>query len=103
MTASRPPSLPRAARHWRCGCGRTPSRLADTTHDADARPDYPGGLTILMGGHRYRTGDQPGQVMRHGHRDKAKIGRLNRSTDMLVLLSWEQSTQHCRHPRGTAI
>jgi hypothetical protein len=28
---------------------------------------------------------------------------LNRSADMLVLLSWEQSTQHLRHPGGTAI
>jgi hypothetical protein len=56
-----------------------------------------------MDGHRYYTGDQPGPVMRHGHGDKAKVGRLNRSADMLVLLSWAQSTQHCRHPRGTAI
>src|SRR5213596_3783028 len=26
MTASRLPSLPRAARHWQCGCGKLPSR-----------------------------------------------------------------------------
>src|SRR5215471_18552410 len=37
MTACRPPSLPRAARHCQCGCGRLPSRLADTTHDAEVR------------------------------------------------------------------
>ena len=46
-----------------------------------------------MRGYRYHTGDQPGQVMRHGHCGKAKVGRLNRSADMFVLLSWEQSTQ----------
>src|ERR1700733_13573643 len=34
MTASPPPSLPRALNHWRCGCGRLPSRSADTTRDA---------------------------------------------------------------------
>jgi len=56
-----------------------------------------------MGAYRYHNGDQPGQVMRHGHRDKGKVGRLNRSAEMFVLLSWEQSTQHFRHPRGTAI
>jgi hypothetical protein len=59
---------------WQCGCGRLPSRLADTTHDADALPDYPGDLTILMGGYRYHTGDQPGQVMRHGHCDRPRLG-----------------------------
>jgi hypothetical protein len=63
----------------------------------------PGGLAILMGGYRYHIGDRPGQVARHGHCDEAKAGRLNRSADMSVLLAWEQSTQHSRHPRGTAI
>ena len=46
-----------------------------------------GDLAILMGGYRYHTGDQPGQVMRHGHCDKSKVGRLNRSADLFVLLS----------------
>jgi len=63
----------------------------------------PSDLAILMGPYRYGTGDQPGQVVRHGYCDEAKVGRLNRSADMLVLLSWEQPTQHFRHPRGTAI
>src|SRR3977135_2932391 len=36
MTASRPPSLPRAARHCQCGYGRLPSRSAATAHGADA-------------------------------------------------------------------
>jgi hypothetical protein len=45
----------------------------------------PGDLAILLGGYRYRTGDQPGQVVRHGYRDEAKVGRLNRSADMFVL------------------
>jgi hypothetical protein len=63
----------------------------------------PGGLAILMGRYRYHIGDRPGQVARHGYCDKAMVGRLNRSADMFVLLSWEQLTQHSRHPRGTAI
>ena len=45
----------------------------------------PGDLAILLGGYRYRTGDQPGHVVWHGYCDKAKVGRLNRSADMLVL------------------
>ena len=60
----------------------------------------PGDLAILMGEYRYHIGDQPGQVVRHGYCDEAKVGRLNRSADMFVLLSWEQSTQRFRHPRG---
>jgi len=64
---------------------------------------YRGRLATLMGGYRYRIGDQPGQVVRHGCGDEATVGRLNRSADMFVLLSWEQPTQHFRHPRGTAI
>ena len=56
MTASRPSSLPRAARHWQCGCGRLPSHLADTTHDADGLPDCPGRPGRLLGGYRYHTG-----------------------------------------------
>ena len=55
---------------------------------------YRGRLAILLGGYQYRTGDQPGHVVRHGYCDEAKIGRLNRSADMFVLLLWEQSTQH---------
>jgi hypothetical protein len=39
-----------------------------------------------MGGYRYHIGDQPGQVVRHGYCDEAKVGRLNRSADMFVLL-----------------
>src|SRR3974390_2654649 len=103
MTASPPPSPPRAARHWRSGCGRLPSRLADTTHDADRCLTAPGGLAILIGGYRYHIGDRPGQVVRRGYCDEDRAGPLNRSADMLVLLSWEQPTQHSRHPRGTAI
>jgi hypothetical protein len=63
----------------------------------------PGDPAILMGPYRYRLGDQPGQVVRHGYGDEAKVGRLNRSADVLVLLSWEQPAQHLRHPRWTAI
>jgi len=63
----------------------------------------PGDLAILMGPYRYGTGDQPGQVVRHGYCDEAKAGQLNRSADMSVLLSWERSTQRSPHPRGTAI
>ena len=63
----------------------------------------PGGLAFLTGGYRYHIGNQPGQVVRHGYCGEAKVGRLNRSADMFVMLSWEQSTQHSRHPRGTAI
>jgi len=55
------------------------------------------------GGYGHHIGYQPGQVARHGYCDEAKVGRLNRSADMFVLLSWEQSTQHSHHPRGTAI
>ena len=63
----------------------------------------PSDLAILLGEYRYHTGDHRGHVVRHGYCDEAKVGRLNRSADMLVLLSWAQPTQHCRHPRGTAI
>ena len=63
----------------------------------------PGDLAILLGGYRYHTGDQPGHVVRHEYFDEAKVGRLNRSADMFVLLLWEQATQHFCHPRGTAI
>ena len=62
-----------------------------------------GRLATLMGGYRYRIGDQPAQVVTHGYCDEANVGRLNRPADLFVLLSWEQSTQHFRHPRGTAI
>jgi hypothetical protein len=41
----------------------------------------------LLGGYRYHTGDQLGHVVRHGYCDEAKVGRLNRSADMFVLLS----------------
>ena len=54
----------------------------------------PGDLAILLGGHRYHTGDQPSHVVRHGYCDEAKVERLNRSADTFVLLLWEQSTQH---------
>ena len=47
----------------------------------------PGDLAILSGRYRYHTGKQPGHVVRHGHCDEAKVGRLNRSADMFVLLS----------------
>ncbi len=46
----------------------------------------PGDLAILLGGYRCHTGDQPGHVVRHGYCDEAKLGRLNRSADMFVLL-----------------
>jgi probable phosphoglycerate mutase len=49
----------------------------------------PGDLAILLSGYRYHTGDQPGRAVRHAHRDEAKVGRLNRSADMFVLLSWD--------------
>jgi len=35
----------------------------------------PGDLAILIGGHRHQIGDRPGQVVRHGYRDKAKASR----------------------------
>jgi hypothetical protein len=68
--------------------------LADTAHDADDLPDYLADLAILLSGYQYRTGDQPGHVVRHAYCDGAKAGRLNRSADMIVLMLWEQSTQH---------
>src|ERR1700684_71796 len=102
MTASRPPSLAQAARHWQCGYGNLPSRSADTTHDADTLPDYPGRPGHPDGGYRYHIGDQPGQGVGMGP-VTSQGWRLNRSADMFVLLSWEQSTQHLRHPRRTAI
>jgi hypothetical protein len=40
-----------------------------------------GDLAILPGGYRYLT-----HVVRHGYCDEAKVGTLNRSADMLVLL-----------------
>ena len=46
----------------------------------------PGDLAILLGECRYHTGDQSGHVVRHGYCDEAKVGTLNRSADMLVLL-----------------
>ena len=58
MTASRPSSPPPAARHWPCGCGRLPRRLADTTHDADLR-DHPGRPGHPDGGYGDPTGDRP--------------------------------------------
>jgi len=63
----------------------------------------PGDLAILMGGYRCHIGDLSAQVVRHEYGDEARVGRLNRSADMFVLLSWEQPTQHLRHPRSTAI
>ncbi len=79
--------------------------FARWVHDSlsPALPDYPGRPGHPDGGYRYHIGDQPGQVVRHGYCDEAKVGRLNRSADMFVLLSWEQSTQRFRQPRGTAI
>jgi hypothetical protein len=62
-----------------------------------------GDLAILLAGAGTTSVASPGQVARHGYCDEAKVGRLNSSVDMFVLLSWEQSTQHSRHPRGTAI
>ena len=35
---------------------------------------YRGRLAILLGGYQYRTGDQPGHVVRHGYCDEAKVG-----------------------------
>ena len=35
---------------------------------------YRGRLATPMGGNRYRIGDQPGQVVRHGYCDGAKVG-----------------------------
>ena len=64
---------------------------------------YRGRLALLLGGCQYHAGEQSGHVVRHGYCDKAKVGRLNRSADMFVLLLWEQSTQHLCHPRGTVI
>jgi hypothetical protein len=51
------------------------------------------GLAILLGGTDI-TGDQGRHVVRHGYCDEAKVGRLNRSAEMYVSLSWAQSTQH---------
>jgi hypothetical protein len=62
----------------------------------------PGDLAILMAGYRCHIGDQSGQVVGMGT-VTSQGWRLNRSADVFVLLSWEQSTQHLRHPRGTAI
>ena len=63
----------------------------------------PGDLAILMAGTGTTSVTSPARSVRHGYCDEAKVGRLNRSADMFVLLSEEQSTQHFRHPRGTAI
>jgi hypothetical protein len=63
----------------------------------------PGDLAILLAGTGTTPVTRPGQVARHGYCDEAKVGRLNPAADMFVLLSWEQSTQLSRHPRGTAI
>ncbi len=63
----------------------------------------PGDLAILMGSYRYRIGDQSARSCGYGYCDEVKVGRLNRSADTFVLLSWEQPTQHLRHPRGTAL
>ena len=35
---------------------------------------YRGRLAILLGGYQYRTGDQPGHVVRHGYGDEAQGG-----------------------------
>jgi hypothetical protein len=51
------------------------------------RPVNPAGPAALRGGYRYHNGAQPGQVVRPGYGDEAKVWRLNRSADMLVLLS----------------
>src|SRR6266496_2203953 len=75
MTASRRPSPPQAARHWQCGCGKLPSRSADTPHDADALPDPPGDLAILMAGTGTTSVTSPARSVRHGYCDKAKAGR----------------------------
>ena len=34
---------------WPYGCGKLPSHLVDTVHDADVLPDYPGRPGILIG------------------------------------------------------
>jgi len=49
----------------------------------------PGDVANLLGGYRYHTGDQPGHVVRPRYCDEAKVGRLNRSADVFVLLSWD--------------
>src|SRR5258706_6265780 len=77
MTAFHPPSLPQAARHWQCGCGKLPSRLADTARDAGALLDYPGGLAILMGGYRNHIGDRLGKSAGTGTWAKARVGGRN--------------------------
>ena len=46
--------------------------MADTAHDADDLPDYLADLAILLSGYQYRTGDQPGHVVRHAYCDGAK-------------------------------
>ena len=61
-----------------------------------------GGLAILMGGYRYHVGHLPARSWGMGT-VTSQGWPLNRSSDMLVLLSWEQPAQHSRHPRGTAI
>ena len=62
-----------------------------------------GDLAIPLAGTGTLPVPSPGQVAPHGYCDEAKVGWLNPAADMFVLLSWEQSTQHSRHPRGTAI
>src|SRR5258708_736020 len=83
MTASHPPSLPQAARHWQCGCGKPPSRLADTAHDAGALPDYPG-----EPGHPEGRVPAPTSVSPAGSCGMGAVtrlrGRLNRSAGMFV-------------------
>ena len=61
-----------------------------------------GGLAILMDGYHYHAGDRPARSWGTGT-VTSQGWPLNRSSDMLVLLSWEQSAQHSRHPRGKAI
>ena len=62
----------------------------------------PGDLAILMAGTGTTPVTSPATSSAWGLR-RGQGWRLNRSADMFVLLSWEQSTQRVRHPRGTAI
>ena len=59
-----------------------------------------GDLAIPLGRYRYHTGDQPGHAVRHGYCEEAQVGRLNRSADMFVLLSWDSRHNIVVTPAG---
>jgi len=62
----------------------------------------PGDLAILMAGTGTTSVTSPARSRGMGTATRPRLGGLNRSADMFVLLSWEQSTQYSRHPRWIA-